>query len=239
MEEVTLHQSNIAVNGYTIIPDIYRNAAIDSIAAVIEKACQQKTGFQKSTGLFAIRRFFKEVPEAVPLIFNDRMHSLISRLFGDEYTMVKSIYFDKPEESNWFVAYHQDLTIAVDNKSENNEYVNWTIKQDQYAVQPPLNILQQNYTLRIHLDDTDESNGALKVIPGSHNKGIYRPETINWSGETEMFCNVKKGGVMIMRPLLLHASNKTTNHSKRRVIHIEWSNAALPVGIGWAEKMTL
>jgi ectoine hydroxylase-related dioxygenase (phytanoyl-CoA dioxygenase family) len=66
--------------------------------------------------------------------------------------------------------------------------------------------------LRIHLDDTDENNGALRVIPKSHVKGIYRSETIDWSKETEVTCKVPKGGIMLMRPLLLHASSRTTNN---------------------------
>lgn len=229
----------MAVNGFTIIPHIYTDTEIESITGLIEKASHLNPGVQKSNGLFAIRRFFNKVPEAIALIFNDRLLTLISAIFSDDYMVVKSIYFDKPEQSNWFVAYHQDLSIAVNQKADHKGYVNWTVKQDQFAVQPPINILQHNFTIRIHLDDTDENNGALKVIAGSHGKGIYRPETIDWSAETELFCKVKKGGVMVMRPLLLHASNKTTDHRQRRVIHIEFSNATLPADMDWAEKMIL
>jgi ectoine hydroxylase-related dioxygenase (phytanoyl-CoA dioxygenase family) len=93
--------------------------------------------------------------------------------------------------------------------------------------------------MRIHLDDTDEHNGALKVIPSSHLKGIYRPETINWEHERETICPVNKGGIMLMRPLLLHSSNKTTNNNQRRVIHIELSNSTLPAELNWSEKSTL
>jgi ectoine hydroxylase-related dioxygenase (phytanoyl-CoA dioxygenase family) len=67
-------------------------------------------------------------------------------------------------------------------------------------------------------------------------KGIYRPETIDWQKEKEVFCKVSKGGIMIMNPLLLHASNRTTNNKKRRVIHIEFSNQKLPMGLNWAER---
>lgn len=149
--------------------------------------------------------------------------------------MVKSIYFDKPALSNWFVAYHQDLTISVDKKSDVNGYNLWTVKDGQFAVQPPLHILQDNFTIRIHLDDTDENNGALKVISGSHNKGIYRPETIDWSQQKEVICNVKKGGIMLMKPLLLHASGRTQSNRQRRVIHIEFSRSKLADGVNWAE----
>jgi len=100
-----------------------------------------------------------------------------------------------------------------------------------------LNILENIYTIRIHLDDTDENNGALKVIPKSHRKGIYRPETIDWTVEAEEICNVGKGGIMIMKPLTLHGSNRTTNGKRRRVIHIEFSDIELPETLQWSEKM--
>ncbi|HKZ67018.1 MAG TPA: hypothetical protein VJ111_11700 [Chitinophagaceae bacterium] len=111
-----------------------------------------------------IRQFLKEVPQATELIFNERLNTLIAEIFGDEFFVVKSIYFDKPESSNWFVAYHQDLTISVDKKLHVDGFSSWTTKQNQYAVQPPLDILQDNFTLRIHLDNTNEENGALKII---------------------------------------------------------------------------
>jgi ectoine hydroxylase-related dioxygenase (phytanoyl-CoA dioxygenase family) len=192
--------------------------------------------FRKTAGLFAIRRFLQEIPGTKKLIFTDRLKSIISQLFGEDYFVVKSIYFDKPAQSNWFVAYHQDLTIAVATKTDTPGYDPWTVKQDQYAVQPPIAVLQTNFTIRIHLDDTDENNGALKVIKGSHNKGVYRPENIDHTIETEMLCRVPAGGIMIMRPLLLHASGRSTNNNKRRVIHIELSNCILPEGLEWAEK---
>lgn len=160
-------------------------------------------------------------------------------MFGENYFTVKSIYFDKPEKSNWYVAYHQDLTISVDKKAELKNFGPWTSKQNQFAVQPPLDILENIFTIRIHLDDTDENNGALKVVPTSHAKGIYRPETINWNVETENICSVGKGGIMVMKPLLLHSSIRTTNGKKRRVIHIEFSDKELPNELSWSEKLEI
>jgi len=72
------------------------------------------------------------------------------------------------------VAWHQDLTFSVDKKLDLPGYGPWTIKQDQYSVQPPLDLLENIFTIRIHLDDTDEKNGALRVIPGLHLKGVHR-----------------------------------------------------------------
>ena len=138
----------------------------------IHQIDSNKNTFRKSKDLFAIRQFFKEVPDAAPLVISDKLKSVIEEMFGKSFFVVKSIYFDKPSESNWFVAYHQDLTISVDKKAEVDGFGPWTVKQNQYAVQPPLPILESNFTIRIHLDDTDENNGALRVVPRSHSKGV-------------------------------------------------------------------
>lgn len=74
----------------------------------IEQADNSKDTFRKSKDLFAIRQFLKEVPETYDLIFNKRLNYIIHTIFGSNYFVVKSIYFDKPESSNWYVAYHQD-----------------------------------------------------------------------------------------------------------------------------------
>ncbi|KOS05245.1 phytanoyl-CoA dioxygenase [Flavobacterium akiainvivens] len=231
------YKPEVASNGFAVIENIYSEDERLQIINVIEGTDTSGDTFRKSENLFAIRQFVKEIPQALPLIFNEKLRQVISQVFGEDYFIVKSIYFDKPGGSNWFVAYHQDLTVSVDKKTDVDGYGPWTVKQNQFAVQPPLHILENIFTLRLHLDDTDINNGALKVVPGSHAKGIYRPETIDWQTETEAICNVPAGGLMIMKPLLLHSSGRTTNNNNRRVIHIEFSNHPLATPLQWAEKM--
>jgi len=231
------HKIDLVENGFTTVENIYTNIEIEQILLTIDQADKTKETFRKSTEVFAIRQFFKEIPESVNLVFNDNLRKVVRQIFGENYFIVKSIYFDKPESSNWFVAYHQDLTISVDKKLELENFGPWTTKQNQFSVQPPINIMENIYTIRIHLDDTDENNGALKVVPKSHLKKIYRPESINWTNESELTCNVLKGGIMIMKPLILHSSSRTTNNKKRRVIHIEFSNQELPKELNWSERL--
>lgn len=237
MNAIAKHKENLLLDGFTIIDAIYSDEEVQQILSTIEKSDKTKDTFRKSSDLFAIRQFLKEIPEAKELIYSKNLKNVVAELFGTDFFAVKSIYFDKPETSNWYVAYHQDLTISVDKKIELPGFGPWTVKQNQFAVQPPLEILKNIFTIRIHLDDTDEQNGALKVVPGSHAKNIYRPETIDWSIETETSCTVNKGGIMIMKPLLLHSSGRTTNNKKRRVIHIEFTNEELPTELNWAERL--
>ena len=239
MTDFTKNKQDLLDNGLTILDPIYTDEEINNILAIINNSDSSNSTFRKSTDLFAIRQFLKELPQTVMLIFNDKLKSIIKEIVGNNYFVVKSIYFDKPETSNWYVSYHQDLTISVDKKIELDNFGPWTIKQNQFAVQPPTDILENITTLRIHLDDTDKHNGALRVIPKSHLKKIYRPETINWEVETEISCSVNKGGIMLMKPLLLHSSGRTTNNTKRRVIHIEFSNIELPLELNWSERINI
>lgn len=232
------HLNEINSDGFTIINNVYNENEIEKIISLIEKTIQNDTEnptFRKSEDLFAIRQFHKEIPEVLDFVFNQNLKDIIEKTFGKGYFITKSIYFDKPEKSNWFVSYHQDLTISVDKKMEISNFKNWTVKQNQFAVQPPKEILENNFTVRIHMDKTTKENGALKVVNNSHSKGIVRVDDLNIENET--ICEVEKGGIMIMKPLLFHASNKTTNNERRRVIHIEFSKYELPDGIAWSERI--
>jgi ectoine hydroxylase-related dioxygenase (phytanoyl-CoA dioxygenase family) len=224
-------------NGFAIMDDVYSDDEIDALAACIQQAESSRDTFRRSANLFAIRQFLKEIPETIPVIFNQKLRKIMADHVGADYFPVKSIYFDKPADSNWFVAYHQDLTISVNKKTNLEGYSLWTVKQGQFAVQPPVDLLENIVTLRIHLDDTDEDNGALNVLKGSHLKGICRPETIDIRTETEHICRVKKGGLMLMKPLLMHSSHRSSSERRRRVIHIEFSNTELPAELLWAERL--
>ena len=227
--------NNFRKNGYAIEAGIYSGVEIKQILTHISLANTENPTFRKTNDLFAIRQVLKEIPQLANVIFNEKLKALINSLFGSGYFVSKSIYFDKPGNSNWFVAYHQDLTISVKEKVAIPGYGPFTKKQDQFAVQPPRSVLENNFTVRIHLDDTDEENGALRVIPGSQLLGIQRADQIDvHSGE--VLCKVPAGGVMFMHPLLFHASGRSTGTSPRRVIHIEFSNQALPEGLHWSER---
>jgi hypothetical protein len=238
MENTSEIKEKIEKEGFAIIDSVYSEREVEDLLSVIAGADTSKETFRKTNDLFAIRQFFKEIPASVDKIFTPHFIHLLSNLFGREYFVIKSIYFDKPEESNWFVSYHQDLTISVDKKLDLEGFGPWTTKQNQFAVQPPFTTLADNFTVRIHLDTTNAENGALKVIPTSHLKGIIRPETIDWTIEKEVICHVQKGGIMIMKPLLLHSSGRTTNNRKRRVVHVEFSRGLLPYKLHWAEHLS-
>jgi hypothetical protein len=232
-------EQSLSQNGFTSFPDIYTISEVNSLIKIIENATQNSPNFRQSNDLFAIRNLLSEIPGLQNVLWNGKLKTLIKDLFGANYFNVKAIYFDKPPQSNWIVAWHQDLTISVSQKADIEGFTNWTMKQGQSAVQPPQMILENIYTVRIHLDDCDETNGALRVIPKSHQNGVISMKCFRLEDYPEpVTCSVPKGGVMLMKPLILHASNKSTSERNRRVIHLEFSDMALLDGLDWREKLT-
>src|SRR5262249_12493497 len=131
----------------------------------------------------------------------------------------------------------QDLSIELSNSAELDGWTHWRTKGPVHLVQPPTFVLESMIAVRIHLDDSDCDNGALRVVSGSHNEGrLSRTRMFDLresSGET--ICDTGRGSVLLMRPLLLHASSPALKPSHRRVVHIDFAAAdALPAGLKWA-----
>ena len=134
-------------------------------------------------------------------------------------------------EKTW----HQDVTIAVQEKVEVEEFGPWTTKAGVIHVQPPASVLEHMLSVRLHLDPCPATNGALRVIPGSHLHGRIPEEKVPAIRTTipEHVCEVGLGGALLMRPLLLHASSPSQNAAHRRVIHLDFASAQLPSGMRW------
>ncbi|MEO0043632.1 MAG: hypothetical protein RL329_3080 [Bacteroidota bacterium] len=227
-------QQELSNNGFTIIPSIFTEMEMDTILQTIENHKVTNLNFKTNHDVFAIRYFLKTFPNLQPLLMNDSFKKLVATL-GTNYKIVKAIYFDKPVKANWVVNWHQDLTISVQEKSAVEGFTHWLPKENYFSVQPAIQYLENIVTIRIHLDHCTQNNGALRIIPKSH----YHIAAIkNLSPaflEEAQVCEVPKGGVLVMKPLIWHSSKRTENQQKRRVLHLELSNMDLPKPLIWAE----
>ncbi len=114
----------------------------------------------------------------------------------------------------------------------------WSMKDGVPHVQPPIGLLEQMLAVRLHLDDADEANGALRVLPGTHRLGRLSPAQVQEqrARQADVLCAVTAGDALLMRPLLLHASGRLSNASRRRrVLHIEYAAFTLPDELCWHE----
>lgn len=182
-----------------------------------------------------IRRIEKRLPEVAALASSPRFIATAQRHLSGPPELVRAIYFDKSPENNWFVTWHQDRTVAVSERFEAEGWGPWSIKSDVWHVQPPLEVLQNMITIRLHLDPATKANGCLKVLPGSHNIGLLPADAVQHSisHERAVYCESPVGGAVVMRPHILHSSEKSATAMPRRILHFEYSSYRLPHGISW------
>ena len=90
--------------------------------------------------------------------------------------------------------------------------------------------------VRVHLDDTDASNGAMQIAIGSHAGGVVPSATAEQVAMTYLIevCAAKRGDVLILKMLTLHASKPARVQSGRRVLRIDFASCDLPAPLSWA-----
>ncbi len=208
--------------GFALLPQVLDAAACDSLRDLL--------GDAEGAGSRGVLRL-AEVMSLARTLLTD----LVRPYLPGVPVPVRGIYFDKRPGTNWLVAWHQDLTLALKERSEVPGWGPWSVKDGVPHVQPPVECLEQMLTVRLHLDDADADNGALRVLAGTHRLGRLNAESIAQCREThaEVLCAAKAGDALLMRPLLLHASARSTSERRRRVLHIEFAGFSLPPPLEW------
>jgi hypothetical protein len=140
------------------------------------------------------------------------------------FSTVRSLLFDKTPQENWPVAWHQDLTIATKAEVSCTGYGPWSVKDGVVHAHAPNELLQRMITARIHLDPTHAENGALIVVPASHLLGKIPAASIpKLVSKSAFTCVCEPGDVLLMSPLLLHSSHRSTEPNHRRILHFEYA----------------
>ena len=100
----------------------------------------------------------------------------------------------------------------------------WSMKVGITYAHAPARALSRVVALRLHFDDSRKDNGPLRVLPGTHTLGLLtQADTERLVREIPAVdCLVPSGGIVAMRPLILHASSKAEADHPRRVVHIEY-----------------
>ena len=158
--------------------------------------------------VYAIRNLLDVVPAVRQVAGSASVRRLVEPLLGPNAFPVQGIFFDKPADANWKVPWHQDLSIPVKARVEVPGFGPWSMKAGVPHVQAPSELLERMLIVRLHLDENTEMNGPLRVIAGSHRHGRLGREQLEWwrDHSEEVVCTVPRGGALLMRPLLLHAS---------------------------------
>jgi hypothetical protein len=218
-------QLEFDVHGAELISDVLGWTEIIELRSLAEALPEDRAGVR----LFGI-------PELKDILGPDGpVGRLAAGYLGAAARPVRAVLFDKTNASNWMVGWHQDRTIAVRSRLEVDGFGPWSIKAGRCHVAPPFALLADMITLRMHLDDCDERNAPLLIVPGSHRFG---PVPASKAAEIAAAighesCIAQTGDVWVYATPILHASERSREPARRRVIQVDYSNTALPGGLEW------
>lgn len=203
---------------------------------IVQTLIDEITISNKSKSPHGIRNAEKKFDCIAKLANSEKIIDQARTILDEEPQLVRAIFFDKNPEKNWLVSWHQDKTVSVNKRHHIDGWGPWSLKDNTHHVQPSESVLNKMVTFRIHLDDSNADNGCLKVIPNSHTSGVLTQLEIDSLVKKAIFveCEANAGDMLIMRPLILHASSKAKLPKHRRVIHLEFSGYDLPNDVFWS-----
>ena len=205
--------------GYGVGEGVFSGAELGPVVAALDGRLDTRSR--------AGARHVLALPEIRALADDPRLISMAARFVGPAQPF-RATLFDKSASANWLVAWHQDTALPMRAQADAAGWGPWSIKAGIVYAHAPASALARVVALRVSLDPSTEANGPLRVLPGTHVHGLLDGAAVERLGleVAPVSCTVGAGGVVAMRPLLLHASSKSTSDARRRVLHIEYAAAA-------------
>jgi hypothetical protein len=213
-------------DGFAVLPDILDTDECDSLSAHVALIGSDSPG----------TRSLLDYSWCQALASRLRRHADIAAVVPADFVAAQCTYFEKSREQNWLVPVHQDVSIPVKERVHHAGLRGWSEKEGNLFVQPPVDVLERLVAVRVHLDACGFEDGPLQFVRGTHLFGRISPaqaSELKTAGPL-VTCTSDRGGVLMMRPLALHASSKATGTSRRRVLHFVFGPAELPYGLRWA-----
>ncbi len=210
----------IRKQGYAIIPDILESNEVNRLLDEFSRVDLPRS----RAGL----RHAMKVPAVAAVAHDVRLIGIAREALGAEAFPFRATLFDKTASANWLVVWHQDTALPLRERHETAGWGPWSVKDGVNYPHAPANALSQVLALRVHLDDSTAENGPLRVLPGTHTLGVLTDNALHELSTqvAEVDCLVSRGGVLAMRPLIVHASSKSQSENPRRVLHIEYAALA-------------
>lgn len=210
-------RANHVDDGFAVVSSVFDGAELDRLAKTLEGAPLQRSR--------AGARHLLTVPPIAALARDSRLTKMAAEVLGCDPVPFGATLFDKSSEANWLVVWHQDTALPLIERRDAAGWGPWSTKGGITYAHAPASALSQVVALRVHLDASTEGNGPLRVLPRTHKLGVLTDQQIHSTAERiePVTCTVERGGVLVMRPLLVHASSKASSTAPRRVLHFEYA----------------
>lgn len=217
--------ASLGLQGFALVPQLLDGGECEAVGQLLAGA---------QTGRAGTRALLSQ-PWCRALTKRLSCHAALAALLPPGLVAVQCTFFEKSAARNWLVPVHQDLGIPVAQRIEHPQLHGWSEKEGVPHVNAPAEILERLVAVRLHIDECSAIDGPLRVTPGSHRHGVIDEQaTAAWRQRAaEVVCVAPRGSVLLMRPLLLHASSKASGTSQRRVLHFLFGPPELPFGLRW------
>jgi ectoine hydroxylase-related dioxygenase (phytanoyl-CoA dioxygenase family) len=158
-----------------------------------------------------------------------RLFTLANSYLGSNAVSFRAALFDKSPQTNWLIPWHQDTALPLATIFVAPGWGPWSNEAGVNYAHAPGWALARVIVLRVHLDASASDNGPLRVIPNSHIDGVLSGEAVlqrvSESEDGAVECLTPRGGVVAMRPLIIHSSSKVLSSDPRRALHIEYAGS--------------
>jgi hypothetical protein len=206
--------------GYGLIPNVVSKEEVLSLLAELSRSPlpRSRAGVRHAMRIASIAVLAGDV----------RLVNIAKAILGESALAFRATLFEKLPDSNWLVAWHQDTALPLCERRDTPGWGPWSVKHGVNYAHAPARALERIVALRVHLDDSTLTNGPLRVLPGTQTRGVLTDDEVHDLAERTVAvdCLMQMGGVVAMRPLIIHASSKSQTDMPRRVVHIEYAASA-------------
>jgi len=212
---------NVGGQGFAVVPQLFDETETAALATRLQTSPLPRT---RAGARHAMRD-----PSVAAIAHDPRLLHLAQQVIGGFAFPFRATLFDKSPDSNWLVVWHQDTALPLRQRRDTPGWGPWSIKDGVNYAHAPAHALEQVLALRLHLDNSDAENGPLRVLPATHTLGVLSDEQLRdlSTKVAARDCLVPIGGVVAIRPLIVHASSKSRSSEPRRVLHIEYAASPL------------
>jgi ectoine hydroxylase-related dioxygenase (phytanoyl-CoA dioxygenase family) len=203
-------------NGYLLVPGVFDAAEVEEMKDALARILAAEAGETNHSwsavedrGLVLKGHHDLQYHDAVftRMVAHPRLVAVLTDLIGPNVQLHHSKMLVKPPEAGAPFPMHQDYPY---------------FPHERHSL----------VAASVHLDDTDEENGCLHVVPGSHTLGPLEAHgeshTVDYPLESGTPCPAKAGDVLFFNYLTIHGSGVNRSDRIRRNVLFQYRDPQDP-----------